>query len=166
MNEQWRPIVGFEQLYEVSSHGAVRKLSGRVLKQSPDSRGYLKVWLIKDGKGYCPKVHRMVAAAFLGPCPVGLEVNHKDGDKRSNAYVNLEYVTHRENVRHAFEGGMYKYGTERQDVVLNEDLVRKIRQEWRPRTRGYGVVVLSRKYGVGIGALKAALLRRTWAHVV
>lgn len=163
--EKWLPVVGFEMLYEVSSKGRVRKCTGRILKASPDSRGYPKVWLIKDGKGYCPKVHRMVAGAFIGRWPKGCETNHKDGVKTNNDDTNLEYITHQQNVQHAFEHRMYLYGTQRRGTVLTEDLVHKARQEWKPRTRGYGVVILARKYGVNIKTLQTALRGKTWSHV-
>ena len=50
-------------------------------------------------------VHSLVALAFIGPRPEGMEVNHKDCDKQNNALNNLEYVTHGENQRHAAQMG-------------------------------------------------------------
>ena len=47
--------------------------------------------------------HRLCAHQFVGECPAGMEVNHKDGDKMNNHYSNLEYVTHSENIKHSFD---------------------------------------------------------------
>ena len=52
-------------------------------------------------------VHRLVADAFLGECPDGKEVDHKDFDKANNAAVNLQYLTHRENVRRVWDAGRH-----------------------------------------------------------
>lgn len=66
--------------------------------------GYLKVKVIDiDGVVWTVKVHALVAAAFIGERPEGLDVNHKDGDKTNNRACNLEYVTRSENVLHSFD---------------------------------------------------------------
>lgn len=44
-------------------------------------------------------IHRAVAAAFIGPCPDGREVSHKDGNSHNNRLSNLEYVSHIDNER-------------------------------------------------------------------
>lgn len=51
-------------------------------------------------------IHVLVTVAFLGDCPNGKEVNHKNGDKSDNRLTNLEYVTHSENMKHAFASGL------------------------------------------------------------
>jgi hypothetical protein len=162
----WKAVVGFEGLYEVSSSGLVRKVHGLLLAASPDSRGYPKVWLIRNGKGFCPKVHRLVAAAFLGPCPEGKETNHKDGEKRNNRSENLEYVTHKENVAHSIRHGLYRLGSSRNNSVLTEALVRKMRKEYKPYVRGLTIPALAEKYGLNQRVAHYAVTGRTWKHVI
>jgi len=108
--EEWRPVVGYEGTYEVSSLGRVKSLvrPGRrqemVLKPGVDGGGYLNVGPCRDGISRTTEVHQIVAAAFLGPRPDGLETRHLDGDQTNNAIGNLAYSTHAENefdqVRH------------------------------------------------------------------
>lgn len=100
----WKPIQGFEGLYEVSDGGRVRTLRGktpRILNINKTVAGYPHVGLVKKGesakKRHWYSVHRLVAAAFIGPCPEGYVVNHKDENKANNAVSNLEYVTRLEN---------------------------------------------------------------------
>lgn len=59
-------------------------------------------------------IHRLVLHAFLGPCPEGQEVNHIDADRTNNNRPNLEYVSHSENMKHA-----YSLGRKRQDGEHN-----------------------------------------------
>jgi hypothetical protein len=99
--EEWRDIVGFEGLYEVSNFGRVRHKNGQEIGGSLNSYGYRAYSLFKDGKRYTGKGHRLVAEAFI-PNPEGKRnVNHKDGDRDNNFVDNLEWVTHGENGRHA-----------------------------------------------------------------
>ena len=105
--EIWREIRGYGGMYQVSSHGRVRSLDrvverkgrgtlfikGRILTQSDDTHGYMKVNLTKHDKKRTFKVHRLVAIHFLDnpnnlPC-----VNHKDENKLNNNVDNLEWCT-------------------------------------------------------------------------
>jgi hypothetical protein len=98
MKEIWKPVPGFEGLYEVSTEGAVRSLpgkkthsKGRTLRLTANSYGYLVVGLRKDGKAKQFTVHRLVAMTFI-PNPLELpQVNHKDEDKTNNHVENLEW---------------------------------------------------------------------------
>lgn len=114
--EEWRPVVGYEGIYEVSDAGRVRSVprvdaAGRVrapkIKAQSLSNGYRFVLLFKNRKQRAARVHVLVAAAFLGPRPPGLVVNHIDHDKTNNQVGNLEYVTQRENIQAAVRAGRF-----------------------------------------------------------
>lgn len=97
--------------YEASNDGRVRTVSNKSgvrvirgeLKPSLAGAGYPLVHLGRHKGQY---VHRLVMRAFVGPCPKGQEVNHKDGIKTNNRLDNLEYVTPSENRQHAFATGL------------------------------------------------------------
>jgi len=110
--EQWRPVVGYEGLYEVSDQGRVRALAkviapsdgrrpyvrpAQTRKIQFDYNGYCKVSLSKDGRIECAFVHRLVLEAFVRPRPPGMEVCHKDGSKANNQPSNLRWGTKSEN---------------------------------------------------------------------
>jgi hypothetical protein len=93
--EEWRPIPGFD--YEASSLGRIRNSTTKhVLSPGDNGRGYAIVNLAGARMRY---VHRLVAVAFLGPCPGDCEVDHRNATKRDNRPGNLQYVTHDANVK-------------------------------------------------------------------
>lgn len=113
--EQWRAVVGWEGWYEVSNLGRIRRARktnntyvGRIRWPTLYRGGYAKVNLSRDGKREARRIHRLVAEAFLGPCPAGHEVNHKNGDKDDNRAVNLQWASHSDNQRHAFATGLQR----------------------------------------------------------
>lgn len=100
MKEEWRDIVGYEGLYQVSDEGRVRTINGRIKKQHIGSWGYPVVTLSKDGDERVTLVHRLVATAFV-PNPRNVDcVNHIDESRVNNKATNLEWVTKAENNRH------------------------------------------------------------------
>lgn len=105
-DEVWRPIQGYEGLYEVSNLGnmaCVRRGKRRNLKISPNNSGYGTVKLFKNNKGRTFRAHRIVAIAFISApdCPSKLEVNHKNHNRLDNCVVNLEWCNRRANASHA-----------------------------------------------------------------
>lgn len=78
----------------VGSNGVSRKLREKILKQRCDQDGYPLVHI--DAK--TTKVPKIVAEAFIGQRPSGMEIRHLDGDPRNNKIENLAYGTHSENV--------------------------------------------------------------------
>lgn len=104
--EQWKAIVGYEGLYEVSDLGRVRSLNFnhtgeiRIMKPGNTRKGYLIAHLHKDGQQKYLQVHRLVAEAFI-PNPNNLEtVNHKDENKHNNSAINLEWMSLRDNINY------------------------------------------------------------------
>lgn len=112
MTPEWRPVVGYEGIYEVSSCGSVRSLDraipykssgqranikGRTLTPIKNKAGYLRVNLCVDGKRRAKYLHQIVAEAFLDN-PYGLcSINHKDENKANNCVDNLEWCDSRYN---------------------------------------------------------------------
>ena len=96
--EEWKNVIGYEGLYEVSNIGNVRNVRrNTLLKLSKNNYGYIQVSLYKNGIRTGLKVHRLVAEAFL-PNPDNLpQVNHLDEDKTNNRVENLEWCTAKYN---------------------------------------------------------------------
>ncbi|WP_020476215.1 NUMOD4 motif-containing HNH endonuclease [Zavarzinella formosa] len=110
MHEEWRPVVGFEHKYLVSSRGSVLSLrASKQLSLRTNTNGYYHVELWNNGIKKIYRVHSLVASAFLGERPLKHHVNHIDGNKQNNSMGNLEYVTQAENNRHAFKLGLNHY---------------------------------------------------------
>ena len=100
MVEIWKPVIGFEGLYEVSNMGRVKGYNSKILKPYESKDGYLQVSLYKDMKASKRYVHRLVASAFCLKPEFQCEVNHIDENKKNNCSENLEWVTHRKNIIH------------------------------------------------------------------
>lgn len=117
-NEVWKPLkygdIDLTDRYEVSNTGKLRSIkSGRILKQTKNTRGYMAV-CIRIGSEYkVLKMHRAVAYTFIknpNNLPV---VNHLDGNKTNNHVNNLQWCTDQENMEHAIRTGLFKPGTYR-----------------------------------------------------
>lgn len=108
MEEIFKEIPGYDGLYEVSNKGNVRTIKrqgtdDRILAGSIDRTGYKRVALCKKGITKSYAVHRLVCLTFL-PNPNGKRtVNHIDGNKLNNILSNLEWMTHSENHKHAYD---------------------------------------------------------------
>lgn len=112
MDEIWKDIPDYEERYQASSEGRIRSvdrevrhwqggvsvIKGKVIKPTMSRKGYLRVQLHKEGKMKCFRVHRLVWMAFNGEIPDGYEVNHIDEDKTNNRLINLNIMTHKQNV--------------------------------------------------------------------
>jgi hypothetical protein len=110
--EEWRPVPGFPA-YRVSSLGRISSTkygTERLLRRPPDCNGYRRVTLYGDAGRSKRSVHRVVAEAFHGPCPVaGYEVRHLNGDSLDCRAVNLRWGSRAENVRDAVEHGTHQW---------------------------------------------------------
>lgn len=112
MKEEWKPISGFEELYEVSNLGRIKSIArlgtkGGVITNH-NNGGYLKAHLYKNGKQYDFFIHRLVAIAFIPKVNGKTEINHKNGNKLDNTIDNLEWCNRSENISHAVDNGLRK----------------------------------------------------------
>lgn len=101
--EEWRTVV-IAPDYEVSNLGRVRSYKGRnprILRPGVNSAGagYHTHTLFEAGRPIFTYAHTLVAAAFMGPRPVGMDIRHLDGDSRNNRADNLSYGTRAENMQ-------------------------------------------------------------------
>lgn len=116
MNEIWKPILGYELLYEVSTFGNIRSINSglgiankkdKILKCFTDKNGYSHIGLTDEfGNRKNKLIHRLVALTFIENIHNKKYINHIDGVKSNNDISNLEWVTQSENMKHCFEIGL------------------------------------------------------------
>jgi len=108
IDEIWKPVKGYEGLYEVSSAGRVRREELLTFWEHNGKQPYYMVGLSRNGKVKKHLVHRLVAEAFI-PNPDKLpQVNHKDGNVHNNSVENLEWISNAGNTKHAYENYLRK----------------------------------------------------------
>jgi hypothetical protein len=149
--EIWRPVVGYEGLYEVSDCGSVRRvnrtlksahssgcvyirrLGCRTLRPALNNMGYSRIALRKDGKRRFYTVHTLVLEAFVGPRPNGMVCCHGDDNPSNNNVSNLRWDTQRANISdmvnrgRSCKGRHYNEGEDHCRATITEDNVRQIR---------------------------------------
>lgn len=181
--EVWKPIVGYEGLYEVSDMGRVRSLDRKIKIESYKGGNqhqkrfevsykiiFRKGVILKDryqknyssvqlcGKSF--KVHRLVASTFI-PNPLNkLEVNHIDNNPGNNNISNLEWVTRSENIQHAVRQNRMINGERNWQAKLTEDDVRKIRKSILPTKE------LVKIYNVHRRQIYRIKRRLQWKHII
>ena len=158
--EQWRPVPGYEGLYEVSDLGRVKSVNrlceggkgylarfpGKLLKPQTCLRGgYLEVSLSKDGKRKHRTIHSLVAEAFLGARPEKYDVMHLDGNRKNNTLSNLRYGSRADNLHQTYE-----YGGAQAAGKLTADDVHDIRKRL---STGSSPSDLAKEYGVNSAAI-------------
>ncbi|GKX60180.1 NUMOD4 domain-containing protein [Leminorella grimontii] len=179
------PVVGWEGLYEVSRCGSVRSIDrtivradgskqsfkGRELKHFSNSKGYSVVRLSDDshGRRMIAMVHRLVAEAFIPNPDKKPEVNHIDGVKSNPNACNLEWVTPKENRKHAWNTGLRNRthlplhrGEQKANSKLTDKDVMEIR---RLRSQGLSYIKLAKKFSVSKKTAMFAAKGLSWSHV-
>ena len=132
----WAPCPSWRG-YMASSEGKLMSPLGQILKGRVNNLGYVKVGKVRNGiESKAQSVHRMVADAWLGKCPEGLEVDHKDHDKANNRPENLQYVTHSENIQRAVEAGRFSDRTGCNSPMFGKRPSLETRQKMRDAKMG------------------------------
>lgn len=178
MNNEWRQVDGFEGRYLVNRDGELlrkqcldgkgRKLSEKLLKAYLNQKlGYYVYSISFNGKNKVLYMHRLIAEAFIPKIEGKPGINHKDGDKQNNSIANLEWVTHKENIQHAFRTGLVKNmrngsGDECHASKLNSGKVAEIKALI---ASGVTQKTIAEKYGVAKGTIGFIARGETWTQV-
>lgn len=172
----WKPVKGYEGLYEVSDTGLIKALYKRVdtgkchrewvehiLHTAEDSFGYLRTSLAKNGVNRTVKVHRIVAETFI-PNPNNLpQVNHIDGNKQNNRVGNLEWCTQSQNMKHACQMGLKSLKGEKNPAhKLIKGDVEFIRKNYTPRHHELGTIGLAKRFGVHRKTISRIITQSHW----
>jgi len=173
--ERWEDLKGFEGLYKISTWGNIVSckktwLSGRwVIRTNPekqmllskDKGGYLIVGLRKPNIKKMFKVHRLVAIQFINNPENKPQVNHKDCNKTNNNYINLEWNTATENMRHAYSMGLMptQKGENHASNKLNNLQVLEIFKS-TIRTKE-----LCQIYNVSFATIRNIKTKKSWFHL-
>jgi hypothetical protein len=181
MIEVWRPVPGYEGLYEVSDLGKVRRLDreqhvtrygkattcirkGGHVASHPNGRGYMRVTLFRYGEQRDHFVHRLVCLAFLGPPPTDRhQAAHSDGTTDNNRLTNLSWKTPSENAADALAHGRYLRGERAHHAKLTGDKVREMRRLYA--TGGFRFQDLADRFNVSHRAAYMAAKGITWKHI-
>lgn len=180
ITEEWRPIAGYEGFYEVSNLGRVRSLDrlveragrwgndtamlcGRILKQTPNSKGYLRVYLARDGGTITARVNRLVAKAFLEDPEAGKDlVCHKNGDPADNNVKNLRWDHQVGNLADTIEHGTRNHGKRHGLAKLDDTAVVAIRKEY---SEGVLQRQIALKHGISRSNVSLIVTRKHWGHI-
>lgn len=172
--ESWKPVVGLENVYEVSSQGRLRRMTdgkftfaGRILNSTKMDNGY-RIVKLSNGKNRSQKlVHAVVMATFCGPRPKGMDINHKNGIRDDNRIENLEYATRSENHLHAYRvlgrPVVSNKGSKAGRAKLTESDVLEIRKRYA--AGGVSQDSLAKEYGVSQHTISCIILRKNWTHI-
>lgn len=157
MQELWQPVVGFEDLYEVSSLGQVRTIKTGRVRVPFLHKGYWQLNLSRQNKVYGQRIHMLVAKAFLSPCPgqIGIQrgqwtVDHIDNDKHNNAASNLQWLQCDDNFRKD------NLGSNHPAAKLTHDIVASIRLDNRTQHE------IASQYGVSQTTISEIKSGKTW----
>jgi hypothetical protein len=170
--EAWKPVVGHETTYEVSSLGRVRRIAtgpgtypGRLLKLSVDGHGRPRVVLCFCNKQTRRFVSHLVADAFLpAKSPTDTVVRHLNDDPLDNRACNLARGTHSDNTQDAIRNGKLPTGVDGPGSKLNDDKVREIRRLYD--TGDFTQQEIGLRFGTSDVMVSKIVRRKRWKHVV
>ena len=173
IQEEWKDVIGYIGLYRISNIGNVKKLNKdkrskpfRILKPIINKNGYLRVYLYKNKKGKPFFIHRLMLETFVGPCPMGMECRHLDGDRKNNKLNNLEWSTHITNMEDQIKHGTLfnkARGTDHYFSKLNEKQVGIIK--YLLKTKILFQKEIGKIFGVSRMTISDIKNNKTWKHI-
>lgn len=169
-DEIWKPLVtpyyDYTGLYSVSNLGRVWAIRKKcIMKQYTTWNGRLEIGLTNPDFIKKERIHRLVAYVFI-PNPDNLpQINHKDGNTKNNNVNNLEWVTHSENMLHAYKHGLIskKVGTNSVLSKYSEETIKCLIDDLKDTE--LSVPELSEKYKVSKGLIHSIQYGNSWSHL-
>lgn len=161
---RWRPSPSYSD-YEISEFGDVRRVKGgygpKDIYKDERPKGYYSARIQGPNGWKHVNLHRLVAEAFIGPCP-GSEyvVAHTDGNGKNNHYSNLRWATRRENEQDKIRHGRNPYGSKAGASVLVDAEVVEIRAMIAQRIPQTAIAA---RFGVSRGAISGIATGRSWS---
>lgn len=162
-------INGIKSKYVINNYGEIYRVKSsgklKIMKYQIDSDGYFTVVLHLDGVGYFRRVNRLVALAFIENPDNKPEVNHIDGNKQNNIVENLEWVTAKENIVHAWENELAcaKSGESHPNSKYTEKDIRNV-CEYLVENK-YTMKEISEKTGVSYTVVKQVRNHVIWTSI-
>lgn len=176
MLEEWLPVPGYEDYYEVSNTGKVRSFDrivptkgglrtskGKMLSHCVHKKsGYPYVNLHLNGKGNTFQIHQLVALAFIGERPEGFETCHNNGVRTDNRVENLRYDTPKGNQNDRKIHGTNSFGEGIHQSKITEKDVREIR---RLRENGLFYYQIAELFPISKAEVHLICKNKRWQHV-
>ena len=179
----WKIIPDYGEHYQINREGVIRinpssprlklqesrkgKKGYASLKKAGDrvsiyvGQGYKRANLKDEcGRNSSVMVHRVLMLTFQPPVDDSLQINHKDGDKLNNNIENLEWCTHLENLKHAWDTGLRPAPSHR---ILDEEQVLEVREMRASSDKT--LEEIGKLYGVTQCAIWRIVHRKTWKHI-
>lgn len=160
--EQWKPVKGFKEFYEVSNQGRIKSLRHNKIMSPAINNGYQRACFTIGWKPYREYVHTLVLEAFISPRPRWLVCDHIDGNKLNNFVENLEWVAIVENTRRG-KRSETNQGERSNLAKLNEAKILQIRKRYAKG--GIFHRELAKEFGVSQSGIQHIINRETWRHV-
>lgn len=175
MEEVWKPVLGYEGFYEISSFGRIKNSKGKILNETNcgggDARGigYRGKVLYKNGRHTLKhfRVHTLVLEAFVCKRPEGMQAAHLNGDPSDNRLKNLKWVTPKQNVAHQKLHGTHRSGSKIYGAKLNESQVLEIKKILKNKMKRYRPYLfeIGKKFGVSREIIQKIRLGATWRNL-
>lgn len=161
----YKDVKGLEGMYKIGENGDIISYRRKIPKQlvsGDNGVGYLCLPITVQRKQSMKLIHRLVAEAFV-PNPHNKKyVNHKDGDKYNNHYLNLEWVDAHENMSHASRMGLLERGEKRYNAKLTNEQVLEIRRLFHAGT--LNGAQKAKEFGVSTALISRIANNKQWTH--